>query len=100
VTLREGVIAEARIAYGGMAAIPKRATGAEVALLGKAWGLAAVRSAMQALAADFAPIDDMRASAAYRGRVAAALLERFFEAHSPQGARAPQRVEELTAIAS
>jgi xanthine dehydrogenase small subunit len=96
-TLRAGIVAEARIAFGGMAAIPKRAEGAEAALQGKPWSPATVRSAIQALAADFAPIDDMRASAAYRRRVAGALLERCFAEHAPAGSRTASRVEDLVA---
>ena len=95
VTLREGSVAEARIAFGGMAAIPKRAAAAEAALQGKPWTLASVRAAAQALGADFEPISDMRASAAYRRRVAAALLERFFSAHSAGRDAMPIRVEDL-----
>ncbi len=95
VTLRDGTVAEARIAYGGMAAIPKRALAAEAALQAKPWTQANVRAAAQALRADFKPIGDMRASAAYRGRVAAALLERFFSAHAPGRDAVPIRVEEL-----
>jgi len=95
VTLRDGSVAEARIAYGGMAAIPKRAFAAEAALQGKPWTLASVRGTTQALRTDFKPIGDMRASAAYRSRVAAALLERFFSAHIPGRDTAPIRVEEL-----
>src|SRR5206468_7565440 len=83
VALRAGSVTEARIAYGGMAAIPKRAFAAEAALQGKPWTLASVRGAARALRTDFKPIGDMRASAAYRGRVAAALLERFYSAHGP-----------------
>jgi xanthine dehydrogenase small subunit len=95
VTLRDGSVAEARIAYGGMAAIPKRASGAEAALHAKPWSLATVRSAAQAVGGDFEPIGDMRASAAYRARVAAALLERFFSEHAPGRDAAPIRVEDL-----
>ena len=76
-TLRDGRIHEARVAFGGMAAIPKRAAATEAALRGKAWSADAVRAAADALRRDFAPIDDMRASAAYRRRAAVALLERF-----------------------
>ena len=97
VTLRDGGVTEARIAYGGMAGIPKRAFAAEAALQGKPWTLASVRGAARALRTDFKPIGDMRASAAYRGRVAAALLERFYSAHGPGRDAAPIRVEELTA---
>ena len=94
IAVRNGNVTEARIAYGGMAAIPKRAAAAEAAMQGKPWTLATVRDAVKALSRDFAPIDDMRASAAYRNRVAGALLERFFAAHTPGGG--PLRVEELT----
>lgn len=70
-------IVGARVAYGGMAAIPARAPRAEAALVGArledpgSWS-----RAIEALAQDFAPIDDVRASAAYRGEVAANLLRR------------------------
>jgi xanthine dehydrogenase small subunit len=73
-----GRIAEARLAYGGMAATPKRAANAEAALLGRSWTEATVEAAMQALARDFQPITDMRASAEYRLKVARNLLTRLF----------------------
>ncbi len=74
----DGRIAEARAAFGGMAAIPKRALACEAALLGQVWSLETAKTAGAALAQDFAPIDDMRASAAYRLKVAANLLQRFW----------------------
>jgi xanthine dehydrogenase small subunit len=96
VTLREGNVAEARIAYGGMAPTPCRAVATEAALAGKPWSMGTIHAAVAALAADFKPIDDMRASAAYRLRVAGALLERFFAEHAPGGGRkSAQRVEEM-----
>ena len=67
-----------RLAYGGMAAIVKRAAAAEAALLGQPWTEANVAAAMQALAQDFKPLTDMRASAAYRAQVAQNLLQRFW----------------------
>lgn len=68
-------IAEARIAFGGMAATPKRAIRTEAALVGvRLDEPAGWRPAREALAKDFAPIDDMRASAAYRMQVAQNLL--------------------------
>ncbi len=69
-----GRIALARIAYGGMAATPRRALRAEAALIGQPFAEATFRHAMAALTADFQPIDDMRASAAYRLKVAQNLL--------------------------
>ncbi len=76
-TLVDGRVSDARIAYGGMAATPKRARAAERALIGEAWGEAAVEAAGRAIAEDFEPIDDFRASARYRLTVAANLLRRL-----------------------
>ncbi|MGK9168338.1 xanthine dehydrogenase small subunit [Inquilinus limosus] len=72
--VEDGKVAEIRIAYGGMAGIPKRAAETEAALTGKPWTEATVRAAMSALARDFTPLTDWRASAGYRARVAANLL--------------------------
>ncbi|MBY4895720.1 xanthine dehydrogenase small subunit [Cupriavidus sp. AU9028] len=72
----DGTVIEARIAYGGMAATPKRASHAEAALIGARWDEAAVRAAMAALQQDYQPLTDMRASASYRMRAAANLLLR------------------------
>jgi len=71
-------IAEARIAYGGMAATPKRAAQAEAVLNGRAWSEAALADAMAALARDYAPLSDMRASSDYRMKTAQNLLRRFW----------------------
>jgi xanthine dehydrogenase small subunit len=80
VRLESGRVAEARLAFGGMAAVPKRAAAAEAAFLGKAWSRGALDEAMAALERDFAPLDDMRGSAGYRSLVAKNLLRRFFDA--------------------
>ncbi len=79
IALEGEIVTEARLAFGGMAAVPKRATGAEAALQGQALSPATRRAAKEALQRDFAPIDDLRASSAYRTRVAGALLQRFLE---------------------
>lgn len=76
VTDDDGIVTEARIAYGGMAATPRRAARAEAALTGARWDEASVRAAMQALQQDYEPLTDMRASASYRMRAAANLLLR------------------------
>jgi len=73
----DGRIREARLAYGGMAGIPKRAAAAEAALIGQHWHEAAVGAAIAALPQDFMPLDDMRASAQYRLKIAGNLLRRF-----------------------
>jgi xanthine dehydrogenase small subunit len=61
-----------------MAAIPARARSAERALLGAAWDSASIESAARALADDFLPLTDLRASSGYRQRAAANLLRRFY----------------------
>jgi xanthine dehydrogenase small subunit len=66
-----------RIAFGGMAGTPKRAKGAEEAILGQAWNEATLAAACEALARDYTPLTDWRASADYRARIAANLLRRF-----------------------
>lgn len=73
-----GVVADVRLAYGGMAGTPKRAAKAEAALLGKPWSEAHVRAAMSALDSDFAPLTDWRATAEYRMMTARNLIFRFF----------------------
>jgi xanthine dehydrogenase small subunit len=74
----DGTVAAARLAFGGMAATVQRAARAEAALVGQAWDEAAVVAAQAALATDFAPLTDMRASAAYRLQVAQNLLKRLW----------------------
>jgi xanthine dehydrogenase small subunit len=73
-----GAVADVRIAFGGMAAVVKRAASAESALHGRAWDEAALADAQTALARDFQPLTDLRASAAYRVQVAQNLLRRFW----------------------
>ncbi len=75
--LAGGKVADIRIAFGGMAATPKRAAGAEAALTGKPWTENSVESALAALEADYTPLDDWRASAWYRMAVARNLLRKF-----------------------
>jgi xanthine dehydrogenase small subunit len=72
------IISQARVSFGGMAAMPQRAVACENALNGKLWNEATVRAAMHALKGDYSPLSDMRASAAYRSRTAGNLLYRFF----------------------
>ncbi len=72
VRIRHGKIEDARLAFGGMAATPRRARAAEAALLKDGFAAAA-----EAIATDFKPVDDWRGSAAYRLQVAANLLRRL-----------------------
>ena len=89
-------IAAARVAYGGMAATPKRGANAEAALAGVrlddrgSWA-----AALDALKRDFTPIADMRASAAYRAEVAANLLKKALI--EVAGGAAPTRIGDVLA---
>ncbi len=89
-------VVAARVAYGGMAATPKRAADAEKALVGgnldepASW-----RAALAALSSDFTPLTDQRASAAYRMTVAANLLEKALVEIA--GAGPPTRIGALHA---
>jgi len=71
-------VASFAMACGGMAATIRRAAHCEAALNGEQWNEVSIARAMDALADDFAPISDMRASAEYRLRGAQNLLRRFY----------------------
>ena len=71
-------ITAARIAFGGLAAIPARARATETALIGQPWKHENFESAAAALAEDFKPLTDMRASREYRLQGAGNLLRRFY----------------------
>ena len=96
ISVASGKVTGARVAFGGMAATPKRATQTEQALIGAdledptSWA-----AAKAAMAKDFTPLSDMRASAAYRSEVAANLLVRALLEIS--GAPAPTRLGDLRA---
>jgi len=92
--VQDGKVADARIAFGGMAATPKRAAACEAALTGKAWTEETVRAAAEALSQDFQPISDMRASADYRLQAAKNLLLKAFIERA-----APVRVLQAEAVA-
>jgi len=78
IQLDGSTVREVRLAYGGMAATVKRAAQAEAALVGQPWSQASVNAAKAALALDFQPMSDMRASAAYRLQVAQNLVQRLW----------------------
>ena len=76
-----GVVRRARLAYGGVAALPVRARATEALLLGHRLDDALVARAAEALEAEFAPIGDHRASAGYRRALAGALFRKFVAEH-------------------
>jgi xanthine dehydrogenase small subunit len=76
--ITDGVVRHASIGVGGVAATPVRAVKTQNALQGQAWNEATVQTTMQILRAEFTPISDMRATAAYRTEVLGNLLQRFW----------------------
>jgi xanthine dehydrogenase small subunit len=84
VTVQDGTVTEARIAFGGMAGTPKRAAHVESALIGQPWTRATVDAARTRFAEDFTPLSDMRASATYRLETASNMLLRYYGEMSGQ----------------
>lgn len=82
-TVEGGVITAARVAFGGMAATPRRASHCEAALIGQPFAEATIAAAATALRGDFTPMTDVRGTSAYRVEAAAALLWRLW--HREQG---------------
>ena len=78
ISVKDGKVIDARIAFGGMAATPKRATHCENVLLGKVWNSTNIDVAMAKLNSDFEPLSDFRASKEYRSLTAANMLRRYF----------------------
>ncbi|MGM0983984.1 MAG: xanthine dehydrogenase small subunit [Pseudomonadota bacterium] len=90
--LEDGLLRDVRLAFGGMAATPKRAIAAEAALEGQAPSTAAFQAARLALARDFQPMSDVRGSAHYRRLSAANLLERLRLVMAQETTDAPREV--------
>ncbi len=82
-TVEEGAITAARVAFGGMAATPRRASHCEAALVGQPFAESTIAVAAEALCADFSPLTDVRGTAAYRVEAASAMLWRLW--HRAQG---------------
>jgi xanthine dehydrogenase small subunit len=78
VTVADGTVTDARIAFGGMAGTPKRAAKVEAALIGQPWTQETIETARARFAEDFTPLSDMRASASYRLETASNMLLRYF----------------------
>lgn len=78
VEVEGGLIRQARIGLGGVAATPLRARATEEALTGKPWTERTVREAAAVMAAEGTPMDDHRASASYRSAMLGQSLLRFY----------------------
>jgi len=82
-TVRDGRITDARVAFGGMAATPRRAPACEAALAGAPFMRDVIERAADALRTDYTPLTDLRGTADYRLDAAANLLRRMW--HAAQG---------------
>ena len=78
IVVKDEIVTAARIAFGGMAGTPARASHAETALIGKSWSEATCIAAAAELDKDFTPLTDWRASSAYRMLVAKNLFRRLW----------------------
>ncbi len=74
---RERRVRQVRLAYGGLAAIPKRAMKTEALLQGEVLGDALVERARASLVEEFTPLSDHRADADYRRALAGNLFVKF-----------------------
>lgn len=99
ITLDGTVVRDARIAFGGMAATSRRAPKAEAALKGREWDESALNDATQALADDYTPLSDMRASSTYRMKAAQNLMRRFWLETRPNAPLPASAVNAFAAIA-
>jgi len=82
IDIEAGVIRTARIGLGGVAATPVRAYATEAALEGRAWSPETVRAAAAVLRAEGTPLDDHRASAAYRVAMLGQSLLKLYADHT------------------
>lgn len=78
ITVKNGKVSTARIAFGGMAGTPKRAIHVEQTLIDQAWTTSTIDAALPAFDQDYQPMTDMRASAAYRQTTAQNMLKRVY----------------------
>jgi xanthine dehydrogenase small subunit len=91
-TVRDGVVAGARIGLGGVTATPIRAQATESALEGRPWNAETVRAAAAVMRGEGTPMDDHRASAAYRAAMLGTALLRLYEDDTTNGDSANEEV--------
>ncbi|WP_020142494.1 xanthine dehydrogenase small subunit [Terracoccus sp. 273MFTsu3.1] len=80
----DGSVRRARIGLGGVAATPVRALATEAALEGRAWTTSTVQAAAEVMRGEGTPLDDHRASAAYRSAVLGTSLLRVLADEQPE----------------
>jgi len=95
--VRDGVVRKARIGLGGVAATPIRALATEAALEGRPWTAETVEAAAPVLRAEGTPMDDHRASAAYRSAMLGQSLRKLYARSTEVPAGEPAATEARTA---
>jgi xanthine dehydrogenase small subunit len=78
----DGIVEHARLAYGGVAAVPRRAVQTEALLIGRRLDANTVNAATTQLEAEFTPLSDHRADAGYRRRLCGSLFAKFVSEHA------------------
>ena len=78
VDVADGIVRDAKIGLGGVAATPLRARETEAALIGRPWTEETVRTVAAVMAAEGTPMDDHRASSSYRSAMLGQSLLRFY----------------------
>lgn len=78
VDVADGIVRDAKIGLGGVAATPLRARDTETALIGRPWTEETVRTVAAVMAAEGTPMDDHRASSSYRSAMLGQSLLRFY----------------------
>ncbi len=91
VDVKDGVVARARLAYGGVAATPVRAKKAEALLTGKPWNEDTLAALLPTLRGETSPIDDVRSGKDFRVGLVASLFQKFFRGLESEGQDAPLR---------
>jgi xanthine dehydrogenase small subunit len=86
VDVADGVVRDAKIGLGGVAATPLRARETEAALIGRPWTEETVRTVAAVMAAEGTPMDDHRASSSYRSAMLGQSLLRFYFTEQEVGA--------------
>jgi xanthine dehydrogenase small subunit len=98
ITLDGDKVNHCKIAFGGMAATPKRASQSEHFIIGSAWNEGTVRQAMLLLTQDYKPLSDMRASDTNRMQAAMNLLYRFYLETRPVSPLSKEQVDVFSAV--
>lgn len=91
-TVDDGIVTRARIGLGGVAATPVRAFETEAALEGRPFTREVVRAAAAVMRREGTPLDDHRASAAYRSAMLGTALLKLHAQHAPPAAATTEEV--------